>query len=199
MSKRIPIRVPQSMKEEWDEHVETETLEGESTEKYSNRSEFIKYAVNQQIKRDNGEVADAETTTQEQGGNAEQFSKLVETVERMSNRIETLENSVENATRTMNSSGGVTEETTTQVWKALPTQPEQATTAEGIAEGLNADSSTVRVALEQLHETTPSVEKRELQEIEGDTPTVEDHTGKEVEVGGSEGFKRRNPLWWRRE
>jgi len=193
MSERVNLRVPEAELRDWDDHVE-------QSDTYPNRSKFIQYAVNQQIRRDNGETTDAAQTAQT-GGDAEQMDRLVETVERMANRVETLEDRLEDATRAMHAGGGVSEDTVTDVWAALPTAPERATTAEGVAEGLNIDADTARVALEQLAENT-AVQKREIQQIEeaGGTTTVTDHTGREIEIEApGQGVKRRNPLWWREE
>jgi DNA-binding protein YbaB len=196
MSEQIHARVSKATKRRWEEHKE-------QSDDYDALTDLIRHAVNEQIARDKGE---ATATTSEgapaTGANAEQMDTLVETVERMSNRIETLEDSVNDATRAMRSGGSVSEETTTAVFEALPTSPVSATTAEGVAEGLDAEPSTVRVALESLHDNMGGVvQKREVQEINDSDGmlTIEDHRGREVEVGGAEGFKRRNPLWWRRE
>ena len=196
MSERVNLRVPEAKKDEWDSHVEESDV-------YDNRSQFIQHAVDQQIQRDKGAGGDSTAQTAQTGASTERVDKLVETVERMSNQIETLEDSVEDATRAMTAGGGVDEETTTEVWSALPTAPERATTAEGIAEGMDAGPDTVRVALETLHDNTGSaVEKREIQQIEeGDgTTTVTDHQGRTLEIEDTgTAVKRRNPLWWRRE
>jgi len=192
MSERVNLRVEKADLKDWDAHVAESDV-------YANRSKFIQYAVNQQIQRDKGVGGDSTAQTAQTGASTERVDKLVETVERMSNQIETLEDRVEDATRAMTAGGGVDEETTTDVWAALPTAPERATTAEG----LDTDPSTVRVALETLHDNTGSaVEKREIQQIEeGDgTTIVTDHQGREIEIEDTgTAVKRRNPLWWRRE
>lgn len=196
MSEQIHARVSKATKETWKEHVE-------QSENYDALTDLLRHAVNEQIARDKGEAtattSDGATVA---GAGAEQMDSLTETVERMANQIEDLEDSVENATRAMRAGGSVSEETTTAVFEALPTSPASATTAEGVAEGLDAEPSTVRVALEALHDDMGAVvQKREVQEINDSDGilTVTDHTGREVEVGGAEGFKRRNPLWWRRD
>jgi hypothetical protein len=196
MSERVNLRVEKADLKDWDEH-------WKDSDVYSSRSKFIQHAVNKQIRRDKGAGGDSTAQTAQTGASTERVDKLVETVERMATNIETLEDRVEDATRAMQAGGGVDEDTTTEVWSALPTAPERATTAEGIAEGMDADPNTVRVALETLHDNTGSaVEKREIQQIEeGDgTTTVTDHQGRTLEIEDSgTAVKRRNPLWWRRE
>ncbi|MFC7199370.1 hypothetical protein [Halospeciosus flavus] len=124
--------------------------------------------------------------------------ELVTKVEKMEGELSDLAQSVESATRAMHSGGGVSEDTLSAVWEALPKGPDRATTAEGVAEGLDVDVSTVRLALEQLHETTSTVRKREAQEVEGEV-TITDERGRELGHGGSEGVVRRNPLWYKVE
>lgn len=195
MSEQIHARVSKATKETWKDHVE-------QSDNYDALTDLIRHAVSEQIARDRGEVTATGGDTPATGANAEQMDTLVETVERMGNQIETLEDSVSDATRSMRAGGAVSEETTTAVFEALPTSPSSATTAEGVAEGLDVEPSTARVALEALHDNMGGVvQKREVQEINDSDGmlTIEDHTGREVEVGGAEGFKRRNPLWWRRE
>jgi len=196
MSERVNLRVPSAKKEDWDAHVDESDI-------YDNRSQFIQHAVDQQIQRDKGVGGDTAPQSAQSGANAEQMDRLAETVERMANRMESLEDRLEDATRSMRSGGSVTEETTTAVWSALPTAPERATTAEGIAEGLDVGAETARVALESLHNDTGSaVEKREIQQIEeGDgMTTVTDQQGREIEIeDAGRAVRRRNPLWWRRE
>lgn len=196
MSERVNLRVPEAKKETWDTHVEESDI-------YDNRSQFIQHAVDEQIKRDTGDAPATGGQTPQTGASAEQMDRLAETVERMANRMETLEDRVEDATRAMQAGGSVDEETTTEVWAALPTEPERATTAEGIAEGLDITPDTARVALETLaNDTGSAVEKREIQQIEeGEgTTTITDHQGRTLEIEDpGTAIKRRNPLWWRRE
>ncbi|PHQ39726.1 hypothetical protein DJ69_04170 [Halorubrum persicum] len=139
-----------------------------------------------------------------QGGGvgSQQVGELVTTVEQMDSKLEDLEERLENATRAINAGGGVSESTLTEVFNALPTAPDRATTAEGIAEGLDVDAETTRVALDQLYETTAAVEKREIQQVEeGEgTTTITDHQGRELEIEDTgTAIRRRNPLWYKRE
>jgi len=185
----VAFRVDADTKAAWSEAVE-------QSDEYASLSHLIKKAVNREL---HGGGA---TTGGETGASSQQMGELIDTVENLRGQIDGLEGAVTDATRSMNAGGGVSEDTTTKVFTALPRGPERATTAEGIAEGLNVDSDTVRVALEQLHETTAAVRKQEIQQLEeGDgTTTITTKDGRELEIEDSgTAIRRRNPLWYRRD
>jgi len=185
----IAFRVDESQKERWEEFAE-------ENDEYDSLSHLLRVSVAHEMSDHYGPEG--------QGGgvDGQQVGKLVTTVEKMDSKLEDLEEQLENATRAINAGGGVSESTLSDVYDALPTAPERATTAEGIAEGLDVDAQTTRVALDQLHETTAAVEKREIQQVEeGEgTKTITDHQGRELEIEDTgTAIRRRNPLWYKRE
>lgn len=195
-TKQVHIRVAKATKEDWEEHAESFEIGGES--KYGGMTtNLIKHAVDQQIRRDLGDATSGSTTT----APASDGGEVLSTVKDIQNRMADLETIVENLERFHSVGGGVDSETLTEVYRAVPSAPERATTAEGIAEGLDVDSDLTRIALENLEEAG-AVFKREIQtldEAEG-TTTIETHLGDEVVVEDpGTAFNRRNPLWYKGE
>lgn len=182
----VAFRVDADIKAEWSEAVET-------SDEYASLTHLIKKAVNREL------AGEYDPDTNETDASSQQVGELVETVTALQGRIDDLEGAVTDATRAMNAGGGVSEETTTKVFTALPRGPERATTAEGIAEGTDLDADTARLALESIADTA-AVRKHEIEQIEeGDgMTTITDHQGRTLEIEDTgTAIKRRNPLWYR--
>lgn len=181
----VAFRVDADTKAEWSEAVE-------QSDEYASLSHLIKKAVNREL---HGGGA---TTGGETDASSQQMGELIDTVENLRGQIDGLEGAVTDATRSMNAGGGVSEDTTTKVFTALPRGPERATTAEGIAEGTDLDADTARLALESIADTT-AVKRIDTEKVldEGGTKVVE-WEGQTIEIEtGAEVVKRNEPLWFR--
>jgi len=187
----IALRVDKAQKDKWESHADTNP-------EYDSLSHLLRVAVAHEMSDQYGPLSQAGGS-----GAGQELGELVTTVDKVERRLGEVEEAIDDATRAMNTGGGVSEETLTTVYNALPRgSGGQPTTAEGIAEGLNVDSDTVRVALEQLHETTAAVRKQEIQQLEevDGTTTITTKDGRELEIEDSgTAIRRRNPLWYRRD
>lgn len=192
-TKTVAFRLDAEKNRQWEEYAE-------ENPEYDSKSHLIRRAVAREIHGGGGTPANSG----EGGGlSTEKADKLLDAVLGMQGQLADLEDRVADAERSMRSGGSVDQETTTAVWSALPTAPEAAVTAEGLADGTDVDPETARVALEQLHDNTGSaVQKREIEQIEeGDgTVTVTDPQGRTLEIEDpGTAVRRRNPLFWRVE
>jgi len=181
----VAFRVEADTKAAWSEAVE-------QSDEYANLSHLIKKSVNRELHSER-------PTSSEAGQDTEQIGELADTVERLQGQVSDLEDAITDATRSMNADGGVSEETTTKVFSALPRGPERATDAEGIAEGLDIDADTARLALESIADTA-AVERLDMEQVldEGGTKVVE-WEGNTIEIDtGAPVVKRNNPLWFRK-
>lgn len=190
----IAFRVDESQKEEWQAYAATNP-------EYDSLSHLIRTAVAHEMSNQYGPSGRSKNKSGNDG-TSEEIGELVTTVEKMAGRMKDMEEELSATKRTIDAGGGVSEDTLSTVVNALPRGEEgRPTTAEGVAEGLDLDADTVRVALEQLHENTGFVVKQEIERIkEGNgTTTVELAGGRDVQVEDADtAFRRRNPLWWRK-
>lgn len=171
------IRLDQETKEEWNEYADEHG--------YKSVASLIRVAVKEKIQGAQG--GEGQTT-------AADPSEAMESVE---NRLERLETAVEDATNAMmTAESPIDTELATTVWEAIPEGPTEATTAEGIAEGLREDATTVRVALEQLETNSPTVRRIDKEVFDSDTSTVE-WEGQEIEVPADDGYNRLNPRFFK--
>lgn len=199
----VAFRVDADTKTEWSEAVE-------QSDEYASLSHLIKKAVNRELRATLGVGATVNdpsgselhgggaTTGGEAGASSQQMGELIDTVENLRGEIDGLEGAVTDATRSMNAGGGVSEDTTTKVFTALPHGPERATTAEGIAEGTDLDADTALLALESIADTA-AVKRIDTEKVldDGGTKVVE-WEGQTIEIEtGAEVVKRNEPLWFR--
>lgn len=185
----IAFRVDETQEAKWKQYAE-------ENDEYDSLSHLIRVAVSHEMSDSYG-YADNNA-----GGGGQQVGEIETKVDKIEGRLDEMTDQLSSLNRAVNASGGVSEETLTKVFNALPTAVERATTAVGIAEGLDVDSDTVRVALGQLQETTAAVQKRKIEQVEEGqgTRTITTHTGNEIELEDTgTAVRRRNPLWWRRE
>jgi len=193
--KHVSAKVAKPQYDEWEQYLE------ESNE-YTTWSELVRTAIQEKV-QGGDTTAQAAQAGERDDKTEKKVGELTDTLESMQYRMERLEGSIQDATAAMQTAeSSVPQDVTTGVWEAIPRGPSRATTADDIAGAVDADASTVRVALEQLHDSTSIVAKYEIEEIEeGDgMTTVTDHQGRELEIEDpGTAIKRRNPLWYREE
>lgn len=190
----IAFRVEESQKDKWTEYAD-------ENDEYDSLSHLIRVAVVHEMSDSYGPLGRGSGSGIDAAG-GEQLGGVVTSVDQLESRVEEMQERLADATRAMNAGGGVSEETLSAVYNALPKGADGSpTTAEGIAAGIDPDPETVRVALEQLYETTSAVQKQEIQQVEeGDgITTLTTNTGQEIEVEDTgTAFRRRNPLWYKK-
>lgn len=187
------MKVEQSQYDDWENYLEASD--------YGSMSNLIRTAVEREIARDSPVGATDAVQTGGADVTGEHIAEVVDTVNSMQDRMERLEDTMSDATRSMRVGGSVSEDTTTAVWRAVPEGVEQATTAEGVAAGTDVDPDTARVALEQLAENTPSVHRVAFEDLGGagdDGTVTATWNGREVPIEGArDAVKRRNPLFFK--
>ena len=174
-------------KAEWERAVD-------QSQEYANVSHLIKTAVNRELSgmyesdSSGGGVSDSDMR--------ELFDRLEGLEQDMSGVTNELAD-VKTAVRASDTT--LPEETTTAVYAAIPNGPSAATTAEGVAAGLDIEATTVEIACGQLAENHPAVAMIEFQELDdvSGKSTVE-WEGREIPIEtAQEAVRRQNPLYYK--
>lgn len=170
-------------KQRWEDAVE-------DSEEYSSISHLIRRSVERELSGG----FDAEGG----GGRDERVGEILTVVQDLRTRVDDLDDNLDHLTRTMNSD--YDSEATTAAWESLPEGAAKATTAEGVSAGTPYDADELRVALEQLAETTSAVRRIEFEQLrtEGDDTTTVEFEGRQVEIeSGPKAVRKRNPLFFK--
>jgi len=159
------VRLESDTKQRWQEYA---TEEG-----YGSVATLIRVAVNNEIDdRNDGN-----------SGGSPDFDIPAANTDEVERRLDKLETSVNDATTAMMQADlAIDSEITTDVWELIPEGPENAAEAETIAEGAEYDATTVRVALEQLSNSTPTVTRIKFESHEDGESITTTHAGREIEI-----------------
>jgi|GEM_PF-3487718 len=101
---QVNFRVSEDQLAEWDGHVDAEPL-------YDKRSDLIKVAVRNQIRRDRGQV---------EGGGVQNLGPITDAVSALEDRLERVADDVAEVREAIAAESGVGDETVSAVFSALP-------------------------------------------------------------------------------
>lgn len=144
---QVNLRVSEEQKGRWEDYIE------ESPE-YDTLTDLIRVSVEREIA---GEGRSRRTNS---GGSStdERIGELVQSVEKMTHSFQKLRPSVEDAVNAMYADGQDLE--VSGVFEALPNGKRNAVTAEVIADELDENVNSTRIALERLCKNTGVVNKQ---------------------------------------
>lgn len=137
---QINVRVEDSQHERWKGYVE-------DSDEYRHLSELIRHSVQKEIAGDHDSDAPAQ-----QAAGGDDIDQVLEALEQLGGRFDSVEATVQSAAEEMRSSSGVSDETLTTVFETLPDSVIKAKTAADVAKETGVSEDDAAVALAKLRQ-----------------------------------------------